>query len=307
MSKILITGGLGHLGSYLMDTLINHDITIVDNFLTQRYCSLFNRRDNIRFIEADFEELKPCDLDKYDMVIHLAAITDAASSFGNKDLIEEVNVKNTKYFIDVVNSSLVKKFVFPSSTSVYGVASEVVDEDPKYVNPQSPYAESKREIELYLEANCDKYYTLRLGTIAGISRGMRFHTAVNKFCYQSVMGIPLTVWRDVYDQKRPYCSLVDFWQAINMIINDRLEKNTIYNILTGNHTPKEIIDMISIKINDPQIEFVDTVLLNQYNYTVNAGKAELKGFRPTKGEILKAITDTINLLEGKHESTYNRW
>ena len=63
----------------------------------------------------------------------------------------------------------------------------------------------------------------RFGTIFGVSPGMRFHTAVNKFCWQAVMNQPISVWSTAYDQKRPYLDLLDASRAIAFII-----KNTKY-------------------------------------------------------------------------------
>ena len=62
----------------------------------------------------------------------------------------------------------------------------------------------------------DKYYILRLGTILGFSKGIRFHTAVNKFCFQASLSQELTVWRTVLHQRRPYLILEDFNRAINL-------------------------------------------------------------------------------------------
>ena len=110
-------------------------------------------------------------------------------------------------------------FVFPSSTSVYGVSADVVfEDDDQYLNPQSPYAESKLAIEETIQQRLGescKYLILRLGTIFGPSPGMRFHTAVNKFCYQAALGQPLTVWKDNYDKVRPYLGINDACCAID--------------------------------------------------------------------------------------------
>ena len=97
--KIAITGALGHIGSYIIRDLglknPNYKFLLLDNFLTQRYASLFNLPENIsyKFIEIDVSQSKLDLIFKdVDIVIHLAAITDAANSFNNADEVERNNL-----------------------------------------------------------------------------------------------------------------------------------------------------------------------------------------------------------------------
>ena len=80
-------------------------------------------------------------------------------------------------------------------------------------------AKTKIKEERYIRENLKKYIILRLGTIVGISEGMRFHTAVNKFCYQAALNKPLTIWKTALNQKRPYLDLKDGVNSIIFIIN----------------------------------------------------------------------------------------
>ena len=297
MSNILVTGGLGHIGSALVRKLApHHNVTVVDNFLTQRYCSLFNLND-VRFIEDSFEYVS---LDGVDTVIHLAAITDAASSFGNKEEIEKVNVRDTQGFLKRCRDYGVGLFVFPSSTSVYGVAAdEVFEDDAKYLNPQSPYAESKLAIEESIEqelGDSRKYLILRLGTIFGPSPGMRFHTAVNKFCYQAALGHPLTVWSDNYEKMRPYLGINDACFAIQHLIKNDKYRNETYNTLTMNVRTKDVVEFLD-RLVGVEVEMVDIPLLNQYSYTVNSMKIRSTGYY-TQDNILDEIFKTLKLLSG---------
>lgn len=278
-NNIIITGVCGHIGSFLINELNNYNIIAVDNFLTQRYCSLFHLNKKITFYEKDFLDIE---YPEGSTVIHLAAITDAASSINNPSQVEEININKTKQLIDKCINFKVKRFIFPSSTSIYGVAAELVNEDDlQYENPQSPYAQSKLEIEKYLESKKKDldYLILRFGTIFGNSSGMRFHTAINKFCWQSSLNQPITVWKENYEQVRPYLGLNDCIKSIKHFINlDSKYYKTKYNILTGNYKLKDIVDIIKKHNNDLKINMVNTPLLNQFSYNVDNTKAKNTGF-----------------------------
>lgn len=157
MKKILITGALGHIGSKLINDLPKilkkSEITMIDNLLTQRYTSLFNlnQKNKYKFYELEIisNKLKIEKLiKKNDIVIHLAAITDAASSFKNPELVEKNNFLSTKIVANIC-ANYKKKLIFISSTSVYGSQNETVDENctKDELQPQSPYAITKLKEE----------------------------------------------------------------------------------------------------------------------------------------------------------------
>ncbi len=304
MKKIIVTGALGHIGSALIRALPNAfecQIVMLDNLLTQRYCSLFNLPKNgtYKFIEADIMD---ADLTKIfqgaDAVVHLAAITNAAGSFDKAKEVEEVNFIGTQKIVDAC-MSVGAKFIFLSTTSVYGTQNDIVDENcsKEELQPQSPYAESKFKSEEYLKTLKGQldYIILRFGTIAGSSIGMRFHTAVNKFCWQAVMDDPITVWKTAYHQKRPYLDLVDAVNALIYILKNDLFDGEIYNILTQNCTVSEIVDMIKEEISDIQVNFVETKIMNQLSYNVANEKFKKLGFEYT-GDLQNSIKETITML-----------
>ena len=111
------------------------------------------------------------------------------------------------------------KLVHISSTSVYGPQKKLVDETQKKLFPRSPYAVVKLKEENILKKQKKfKYISLRFGTISGFSDGMRFHTAVNKFCLNAVLGIDIPVWGKSINLYRPYLSLVDALKVFRFII-----------------------------------------------------------------------------------------
>jgi UDP-glucose 4-epimerase len=305
--KIVITGALGHIGSKIIREIPadfpKPEIVMIDNMLTQRYCSLFNlpAGRNCRFIE---EDILTADLNAIfegsDVVLHLAAITDAASSFKNKEQIENVNYHATAKVVEAC-SHMKCPMIYISTTSVYGTQQEIVDEDCSLeeLKPQSPYAETKLKEERFLQTMGSskklRFIICRFGTICGISPGMRFHTAINKFCWQAVMGQPLTVWRTALNQKRPYLVLSDAVKALTFIIKNELYDGKIYNVLTENRTVKSIIKSIEHHVSGIDIQYVDTEIMNQLSYEVLNQRFKNQGFNFT-GSVDKSIEETIRLL-----------
>jgi len=305
--KIIVTGAIGHIGSYVVRDLViqfpGAEIIMIDNMMTQRFPSLFNLPSLgfYRFIEDDVTtmDLMPVFKDA-NVVVHLAAITDAAGSFGRA---EEVEANNYQATVKVAEACQVSgaALIALSSTSVYGTQNEIVAEDcsPEELQPQSPYAKAKISEEQFISSMVKdkglRAVSCRFGTIFGASPGMRFHTAVNKFCWQAVMEQPITVWSTAYDQKRPYLDLLDASRAISYIIREELFDNGLYNVLTKNATVRQIVDVIREYIPQLQVEFVDNKIMNQLSYEVSCEKIKAEGFT-FSGDLRRGIGETISML-----------
>jgi len=305
--KIVVTGAVGHIGSYLIRDLPIQfpgcEIILIDNLSTQRFPSLFNlpKFANYRFIEFDIREidLRPVLKDAH-VLIHLAAITDAAGSFTNKELLEANNYQSTLKVLEACADTNTR-IIAVSTTSVYGTQSDLVSEDcsTEDLNPQSPYATTKLKeeklVSQFVSAQNLRAISCRFGTIYGASPGMRFHTAVNKFCWQAVMKQPLTVWRTAYNQKRPYLDLVDSARAITFIIKKDLFNGQIYNVLTQNATVREIVETIQEFVPDLDVSFVDNKIMNQLSYEVSSERFKAEGFKFI-GDLHRGVSETIKLL-----------
>ena len=307
--KILVTGGLGHIGSKLIRDLAHRNnvekVRILDNVSTERYPSLFNlpKKMKYEFIHGNILNKNDLNLAMKDMdtVIHLAAITDAPSSFTIKEKVEEVNVKGTELVINATLKHYAKKFIYLSTTSVYGPTTGIAREDceKEDLNPQSPYAETKLKGEHIIsekakEADLDATI-YRFGTIFGPSPGMRFHTAINKFVYLACFGKPLTVWENAVNQKRPYLDLRDGINAIFFALENKKTKGEIFNVVTINATVQEVINSIREFIPTLKIEYTKSPLINQMSYFTDDSKIRNLGFKYC-GNLMEAIEETINLL-----------
>ncbi|MDR1475613.1 MAG: SDR family oxidoreductase [Holosporales bacterium] len=302
--KLIVTGALGHIGSELVRRLPllfdRPEIIIVDNLSTQRYCSLFGLPTNAkyRFLQADVRKAKWEDiLPEANCLVHLAAMTDAAGTADKPDLVYDNNFGGTSAVAKACLQYGVP-LVFPSSTSVYGSQNSVVDETCEELQPQSPYANSKIAEENFIKdlvAKGLRACVCRFGTIYGKSIGMRFHTAVNKFCWQAVMHQPITVWRTAMDQKRPYLALDDACNAIAYAIKLNLFYGSVYNIVTENHTVRGVVETIREFVSDFSLEYVDHKIMNQLSYEVSAAKFQGVGFSFT-GNLKAGIEGTVNIL-----------
>jgi len=300
MKTVLVAGGLGHIGSALIRGLGSDvgEVRIMDNLLTQRYASLFDLPKETKYVFYE-EDILTANLEErlagVDIVIHLAAITDATSTVGREAETEEVNFKGLARMADACAKADVR-LIFPSTTSVYGSQESVVDETCTDLKPQSPYATSKLKAEQYLaqmQGTGLKFVTLRLGTIFGWSIGMRFHTAVNKFIWQAVNGKEITVWKTAWEQKRPYLDLADCVRAMRMVIEQDLFDGEMYNVVTKNYTVKDVVETIQTFVPSLKVAYVDSPIMNQLSYDVAAEKIAGKGFTPT-GDLKTSVGDTIS-------------
>jgi nucleoside-diphosphate-sugar epimerase len=311
MKKIIITGGLGHIGSYLIENFLkkeNHlHLIIIDNLQSQRFSSLFDlklKNNKVSFYDLNLAKQSISNvIKKADILIHLAAITDAENSVGQEKFYTTNNLNCTREVIKFCKKYKVP-FIFPSSTSVYGEMkhNEILYEDNEEIlYPQSPYARIKLKEEKLIKKSSSgiRSIIIRLGTIVGKSKGMRFHTAVNKFCYQASMNKKITVWKSAYNQVRPYATLNDFYEIVNFFLNNnKLINNQTYNLVTKNLTVKNIIDIIRIKkvIN---IKFINSKIMNQLSYRVSNKKISTLGFK-SSNTIKKEIFETLKIFKFKN-------
>ena len=303
--NILITGALGHIGSSLIEKLSKirklKYVYLLDSARSNNLNVLFNLKSKnikFKFLFKDLNNKNSLKLidKKIDIVIHLASITNAEQSFKNKELIFKNNFGIFKYIVKfcIKNNA---KLIHLSSTSVYGYSKTIVDENYKDLEPRSPYAEEKLKEENYLKNSKNiKFITFRLGTISGISKGMRFHTAVNKFCLNTILGEEIPVWTNALHQYRPYCSLKDAINAITKIINKNAFDNQIYNVLTKNYTVHQILKMIESNNFYYKIKKTNTPILNQSFYGVSNKKFSKFNIKMSNS-IKNDIKETLNLLK----------
>jgi UDP-glucose 4-epimerase len=303
--NLLITGCCGHIGSYVAENIYKikkiKKTILVDNIKSNRFCSLFNlkKNNNLKFYLRDVNKKNSLnDFKNIKYVIHCASMTNAEKSFGKEKEMYKNNLdclKNVMDFCQKNNS----KLIHLSSTSVYGKQTDLVDEncEKKYLKPQSPYADIKLIEERMLKKSTNKlrFNTFRFGTIAGISKGIRFHTAVNKFCLNAAINENIFVYKTALNQFRPYLSLDDAFKVFKFCIENDFFKNDVFNALSGNYTVKQILSKIKKYKKNIVIKFVKSEIMNQLSYNVSCKKLENNGLY-LRGSIEKDIKQTLKLL-----------
>ena len=285
--KVLITGACGHIGSFLAENIHKvkgiSKVILVDNLKSNRFNSLYNleKKNNLSFFLRDLNNLNVLnDFHNVDVIIHCASMTNAEKSFEKEKemYINNLNCLKTamKYCINRNT-----KLIHLSSTSVYGKQTDLVDEncEMRFLKPQSPYAKIKLIEERLLKKNSNKlkYNTFRFGTIAGVSKGIRFHTAVNNFCLNAAIGEKIKVYKTALHQYRPYLSIRDSFKVFKFCLENNFFENDIFNVLSGNFTVNQILNKIKKIKKRIKIIYVNSPIMNQLSYHVDDKKIKKKG------------------------------
>lgn len=253
----LVTGGAGFIGSHLTDKLIseNWEVTIVDN-LSSGHREYVNPKVK-NFMLADFsssEVLKMVEGRNYDYVFHLAAIPRVSFSVANPLESHETNVTKTLSLIDSCRNGNVKRFMFASSSSVYGGADTLPTPETYQKNPKSPYALQKSIIEDYLIQYWLHYklesVCLRLFNVFGPRQlgGSPYSTAVSAWLTSIKSGDTMRSDGDG-SQSRDLCYVDNVTQAFHKAaIAEKEFHGEYFNVACGEKTKNiEILDHLTKK------------------------------------------------------------
>jgi len=259
--KILVTGGAGFIGKYLVRSLLKNDnsITIFDNASNSTKDSISSLVDiGAKVIEGDIA--KPLEIlnavKDQDVVIHLAAKISVPESIKNPAETFQVNVDGTRNVFTACEKNHVKKLIVSSSAAVYGESSsDVKSTEESKTNPISPYGESKvrmeeeiREFELKHDIDC---IILRFFNIYGIGQSSEYAGVITKFMEKIKQGKPLEIFGDGL-QTRDFVAIDDVINSIHNAISS--DKSGTYNIASGKTTTVKELAELMVSISGKRLE-----------------------------------------------------
>tara|TARA_B100000686_G_C16740151_1_gene946089 strand:+ start:854 stop:1798 length:945 start_codon:yes stop_codon:yes gene_type:complete len=275
--KILILGGCGYIGTKLVQRLICNKKNKIIVYDVQWFGNYLKKNKNLKVIKGDIRNIPDKIFKKIDIVIHLANIANDPGVELNHNLSWEVNVLAT---LDVIKKSIkfkVKKFIFSSSGSVYGIKKEKNVTEKLSLVPISTYNKTKMIAERVLFSFKDKIniFSVRPATVCGYSPRMRLDVSVNNLTFQALQNNVIKVFGG--SQIRPNIHINDLCRIFEHFIYKKALKSGVYNAgfenLSIHQIAKKIAEKTRAKIkiikntNDPR------------TYRLNSNKLLKTGFK----------------------------
>lgn len=263
--KCLVTGGAGFIGSHLVEGLLkrNHELRVIDNFITGREENIVTFRDEVEFIKGDIRNLSLCGkiMQGIDWVFHQAALPSVPRSVENPLLTNEINITGTLNLLLSARDAGVKKFIFASSSSVYGDDNHLPKKEDKVGRPLSPYAISKRVGEFYCQAFYSLYnfqtVSLRYFNIFGPRQNphSQYAAVIPNFISRILQGKEPVIFGDG-KQSRDFTYVENVVEANLLSAQADEVSGGVYNIACGKRTSViELVDKINsiLKLSIPPI------------------------------------------------------
>ena len=289
---ILVTGGAGYVGStFIRDALAKgYQIRCLDLLIYGGKALVgFLNNPNFELIKGDVRVKKDVEeaLENVDAIVHLAAVVgDLPCQVAPKSALQ-INFMGTQLVAESARKRKIKRFIFASTCSNYGVVDpETPADENSKLNPVSLYAETKIDCEKFLASlQNDTFYptSLRYGTAYGVSFRTRFDLLVNSFTYEALFDKELMVFGA--NTWRPYIHVADMSQILLQVLSAD-ENNVGQKIFNAgatceNYKKEEVVHMIENALPDIKAHYSDNID-DVRNYKVDFTKIEKAiGFKPT--------------------------
>ena len=275
MKRILVTGGAGFIGSNLTDALLDsgYEVRVIDNFSTGKRENIDHLTGNPLFtlIEGDIRNIDDCRraVENVDAVFHEAALGSVPRSIKTPELSTAVNVSGFVNMLTAAKDAGIKRFIYASSSSVYGDCTDSPKVEDRIGTPLSPYALTKSVNEQFA-ANFSRIYGmecigLRYFNVFGRRQDPEgaYAAVIPKFA-AALLNHSAPVINGDGSYSRDFTYIDDVIQANILALKAALPAalNTVYNVACGNETTlNELFDYLKAELTvfDPEISGIDAI------------------------------------------------
>ena len=303
LENILITGGAGYVGSALVPKLLKegYKVTVLDLMIYGQ--DVLKPHKNLKILKGDIRDqnLLKKNIGNMDAVIHLACISNDPSFELNKTLGRDINLNAFEPLVKISRDCRVKRFIYASSSSVYGIKKETNVNEEMNLEPLTDYSKFKADCEKILQKyqNIDfTTVTIRPATVCGFAPRQRLDLVVNILTNLAYHKREITVFGG--DQLRPNIHIDDMVDAYLLLLKSPDKKiagkifNAGYENFSVEKLSKDVKDVIG---DDVSLIYKKTEDNRSYHISSEKIKSEL-GFIPKKN-IKDAVIDLQNAFKNK--------
>lgn len=287
--RVLLTGHLGYIGAVMVPMLLaeNHEVVGLDSDL-YRKCTFGNGIIDIPIISKDIRDVQPADLDGFEAVLHLAALSNDPLGDLNPDVTYEINHRASVRLAKLARQAGISRYIFSSSCSTYGASgNEMIDETGSF-NPVTPYGHSKVLVEQEVANLADSSFSpifLRNATAYGVSPRHRFDLVLNNLvAWAHTTG--LVYLKSDGSPWRPIVHIEDISRAFIAALHAPLDlvHNQAFNVGINeeNYQIRDLANIVKETVPGCRVEFAEEAGPDKRNYRVNCSKikATIPDFQP---------------------------
>ena len=303
LKNIFITGGAGYVGSALVPKLLKEDykVKVLDLMIYGQ--EVLKPHKNLEIIKGDIRDqnLLKQNIINMDAVIHLACISNDPSFELNKELGQDINLNAFEPLVKISKDCGVKRFIYASSSSVYGIKKETNVNEEMNLQPLTDYSKFKADCEKILEKHVNSDFTtvtIRPATVCGFAPRQRLDLVVNILTNLAYHKRTITVFGG--NQLRPNIHIDDMVDAYLLLLKcpDKKISGKIFNAGYENFSVEKLSkDVKSVIGDDVKLIYKKTNDNRSYHISSEKIKSEL-GFAPKKN-IIDAVKDLQNAFEKK--------
>lgn len=301
INRIFVTGGAGYVGAMLVPRLIEegYAVTVFDLMIYGEH--VLKAHPKLKLVKGDIRDVKALEasIPGHDAVIHLACISNDPSFELNPDLGKSINLDAFKPLVEVSKSSGVSRFIYASSSSVYGVKEETDVHEKMSLEPLTDYSRFKADCELILAKYQSPEFTtvtIRPATVCGYSPRQRLDVVVNILTNLAFHKRQITVFGG--KQLRPNIHIADMVDAYLVLLRAPSEKiaGEVFNAGFENQSVLDLAETVQKVVGD-DVKLVSTPTNDNRSYHISSSKIATElGFVP-KHTIKEAAEDLKRAFE----------